>query len=172
MLCEVTLYELCYTTAYRVGTLLLVFVPLFGGRKEYIMIKTRKNFFGIIYGIMVAVLIFMISVPAFASDRNNSFSFSFDGMGSRTTSTQWKDTTHAVTMKCTGTDNLSSYAYYAKVCSSNGDCTGYKKFVDGTFQAYYSASDYNDSGVYFSAYLGGDDTDCYWGYWNPDDSNY
>lgn len=135
-------------------------------------IQLRKNHSKVVYALLVMALVMMYAVPAFATDRFYNFEFSFDGMGIRYTDTEWKSTRDAVTMNCTESENISPYAYYAKVCSTSGKSTSYYSFYTGRFHAFYDACGYVDTGVYISAYLGGDDTDVFRGIWNPDDSRY
>lgn len=134
--------------------------------------NTASSCFAIVYIALIMTLAILSAVKVYAGDHNFNYSFSFDGTGTRYTAMEAKTTNHAVTMYCTDGENISSYAYYAKVCSSFGKSTDYQRFNIGTFRAYYGACGYSGGTVYFSAYLGGDDVDSFYGTWNPDDPRY
>ena len=139
------------------------------------MIRERKkiNVQGIIYSLLAVAVLSVYTVPVLASNTNYAFRYSFDsGNTMDYTNTQWKDSTHAMTMKCTGSEGLSAYSYYAKPCSTNGGTGSWQSLYPGREQVFYGTGSFVNSGVYFQAYLSGDGVDSFWGTWNPDDPRY
>lgn len=131
--------------------------------------KTSK--LNIVAGVCAAVLLASSAVPAMAYDHFRSFGFNFDYGNTCVTETEYKSTTDAVTMKCTGSEDLSPYSYSATVCSDEGERDVSYNYLVGTFHT-YQVPEYQGKGVYMEARLNGDDVDSFWGEWNPDDSRY
>ena len=63
--------------------------------------KKRFNFTSALTAILSSALIAMTTLPVLASNTNYDFDFSFDAGNTCVTSTEYKETRHAITMYCT-----------------------------------------------------------------------
>lgn len=136
------------------------------------MFKKKIKAVNLVCAGLIIAFVGSSAIPAFAANHNFNFSFSFDYGNIERTTTEYKDTGHAVTMTCTGSDNLSSYNYTASLHSDEGD---YKEGIDlsvGKTAIFYNVSNFAGKGVYIQAALKGNDVDAFWGTWNPDDPRY
>ena len=73
--------------------------------------KKRKNFTSILTAILIATLVIMTTVPALAYDHDFPFDFSFDAGNTNVTSTEYKESNHAITMYCTWEEGVSGSSY-------------------------------------------------------------
>ncbi len=136
------------------------------------MFKKKIKAVNLVCAGLIIAFVGSSAIPAFAANHNFNFSFSFDYGNIERTTTEYKDTGHAVTMTCTGSDNLSSYNYTAWVHSDEGDITRGIGLSVGKTAVFYDVSNFAGKGVYIQASLNGSDVDAFWGTWNPDDPQY
>ena len=137
------------------------------------MKRTKKvKALNLLCAALVLAAVGTAAVPVLAGDHQFDYKFCFDYGNTEATTTEFKDSRHAVTMTCTGSDNLSSYNYTAYVYNVNGGNTSGIILSVGKTAIFYSAADFKDNGVYIKGYLNGDDVDTFWGTWNPDDPRY
>lgn len=73
--------------------------------------KKRFNFTSALTAILSSALIAMTTLPILASNTNYDFDFSFDAGNTCVTSTEYKETRHAITMYCTWEEGVSGSSY-------------------------------------------------------------
>ena len=73
--------------------------------------KKRFNFTSALTAILSSALIAMTTLPVLASNTNYDFDFSFDAGNTCVTSTEYKETRHAITMYCTWEEGVSGSSY-------------------------------------------------------------
>lgn len=140
---------------------------------DFTMVKSKKvNLCNLLYAAVLTVGIGMLAVPVYAGNDDYNYTFYFEGGNIDQTGTAWKESTHATTVTCTGCEGTSSSAFSSKICSVNGGYTGSKSLYEGRTAIFYDAHRLVESGVYVKAWLNSDDTDTYWGTWNPDNYGY
>lgn len=73
--------------------------------------KKRFNFTSALTVVLSSALIAMTTLPVLASNTNYDFDFSFDAGNTCVTSTEYKETRHAITMYCTWEEGVSGSSY-------------------------------------------------------------
>ena len=120
--------------------------------------KKRFNFTSALTVVLSSALIAMTTLPVLASNTNYDFDFSFDAGNTCVTSTEYKETRHAITMYCTWEEGVSGSSYAVRPRGRSSGIWG------GEYNMY--------EGVYMQARLNSNDSDAFSGYWNPDDAQY
>ena len=131
----------------------------------------RFNFTTVLTALLAAVSVGMTTVPALASNSTHNFTFNFDYGNTDTTDIEYKDSDHAVTMYCTGSDELSGSSYNACVKTTGGRTSAGYNISSGGHAIMY-CGDFEGSNIYIQGKLNSNDVDSFWGYWNPDDPQY
>lgn len=134
--------------------------------------KKRFNFTSALTVVLSSALIAMTTLPVLASNTNYDFDFSFDAGNTCVTSTEYKETRHAITMYCTWEEGVSGPSYAVRPRGrSSGIWGGEYNMYEGKSVRWYGTGIY-DEGVYMQARLNSNDSDAFSGYWNPDDAQY
>ena len=104
--------------------------------------------------------------------QNLCFDFSFDAGNTCVTSTEYKETRHAITMYCTWEEGVSGSSYAVRPRGRSSGIWGDEyNMYEGKSVIWYGTGIY-DEGVYMQARLNSNDSDAFSGYWNPDDAQY
>lgn len=137
------------------------------------MFRCKKvDLCNLLYTVLLIVGISLLTVPAYANDCKNTYSFSFEYGNMQESEVIWKNTEHATTVTCTECECISSYSFSAKICSKGGGYTQAKSLREGQTAIFYEACKFNEQGVYIKAWLNSDDIEVYKGIWEPDNINY
>ena len=128
--------------------------------------KKRFIFTSALTAILSSALIAMTTLPVLASNTNYDFDFSFDAGNTCVTSTEYKETRHAITMYCTWEEGVSGSSYAVRPRGRSSGIWGDEyNMYEGKSVIWYE-------GVYMQARLNSNDSDAFSGYWNPDDAQY
>ena len=134
--------------------------------------KKRFIFTSALTAILSSALIAMTTLPVLASNTNYDFDFSFDAGNTCVTSTEYKETRHAITMYCTWEEGVSGSSYAVRPRGRSSGIWGDEyNMYEGKSVIWYGTGIY-DEGVYMQARLNSNDSDAFSGYLNPDDAQY